>query len=128
MNEVYDFDSANLLTVIRSLYNENVAQEDVIRNSAVNSDGLNTYTLSINVAKIYENTQGQSITLSIPTVVEDGGDGNGRLWLWITLPCVVVVLGVGIFLIIYFKKRGQAKANVQKREKEKEVSYKDYYL
>lgn len=128
MNEGYDFDSANFLTLIRSLYNENVAQEDVIRNSAVNSDGLNTYTLSINVAKIYENTQGQSITLSIPTVVEDGGDGNGLLWLWITLPCVVVVLGVGIFLIIYFKKRGQAKANVQKREKEKEVSYKDYYL
>ena len=128
MNEGYDFDSANFLTLIRSLYNENVAQEDVVRNSAVNSDGLNTYTLSINVAKIYENTQGQSITLSIPTVVEDGGDGNGLLWLWITLPCVVVVLGVGIFLIIYFKKRGQAKANVQKREKEKEVSYKDYYL
>ena len=128
MNEGYDFDSANFLTLIRSLYNENVAQEDVIRNSAVNSDGLNTYTLSINVAKIYENTQGQSITLSVPTIVEDGGDGNGLLWLWITLPCVVVVLGVGIFLIIYFKKRGQAKANVQKREKEKEVSYKDYYL
>lgn len=128
MNEGYDFDSANFLTVIRSLYNENVAQEDVVRNSAVNSDGLNTYTLSINVAKIYENTQGQSITLSVPTIVEDGGDGNGLLWLWITLPCVVVVLGVGIFLIIYFKKRGQAKANVQKREKEKEVSYKDYYL
>lgn len=128
MNEGYDLDREGIVAFVSSLYNESMLEEDVIKNTAVNADGLTTYTLSINVEKIYQNTQGQSIILSIPTIVEDGGDGNELLWLWITLPCVAVVLGVGIFLIIYFKRRGQAKANIQKHEKEKKTDYKDYYM
>lgn len=130
MNEGYNLDNARFMTLIRSLYNENVLEEDVIKSSSVSAEGLNTYTLSIDVAKICDNSQAQSISLSLPTLVTDGGEGDGLLWLWITLPCAVVVLGLAIFLIIYFKKRGQAKSNLQKREREKqkETSYKDFYM
>ena len=125
MNEGYEFDSHAFVRSLQTMYNQEVAVEDVVTQSQ-NSDGQNVYTLKVDVAKICENGDEGFINFSLPSKVADNGSGNNLLWLWITLPCVIVAAGVAVFLIVYFKKRGQARANVKK--KEKEISYKDFYM